>query len=200
MPLLALILVVLFTVVVFVVEPVVLRRRTGRSAWLSGWGATRWERAANVTFLLGCGLDLAHPVLVLAGLLTPVAPPVPPVVAGLAAAAVFVLGLALAVGAQQVMGGAWRTGIVADEPVGLVTAGPFRWVRNPTYTSLLMCSTTVALLVPTWLAAVAVLVCLVALQVQTRLVEEPHLREMHGADYRRYGSSVGRFVPGLGRF
>lgn len=55
------------------------------------------------------------------------------------------------------------------------------------------------MLVPTLLAAIAVLVCLVALQVQTRLVEEPHLRQVYGEVYVRYASSVGRFVPGLGR-
>lgn len=190
---------VLYVVVVFVAEPILLRRRTGRSAWLSTWGATGWERTANAAFAVGCALDLGHPVLALSGVLQPLALPITPVVTALVAGSVFASSLVLAVVAQQVMGAAWRTGIAPDEPTGLVTSGPFRLVRNPTYTSLVMCSFTLAVLVPTWLAAVAVLVCLGALQIQTRLVEEPHLRQVHGETYGRYARAVGRFAPGLGR-
>lgn len=61
MALLALIMSVSYVLVVFVVEPALLQRRTGRSAWLPTWGATGWERAANGAFLLGCGLGRAVP-------------------------------------------------------------------------------------------------------------------------------------------
>ena len=39
----------------------------------------------------------------------------------------------------------------------------------------------------------------VALELQTRLVEEPYLRRVHGAAYEEYARRVGRFVPGVGR-
>jgi protein-S-isoprenylcysteine O-methyltransferase Ste14 len=38
-----------------------------------------------------------------------------------------------------------------------------------------------------------------ALEIQVRLVEEPHLLRAHGSAYGEYASRVGRFVPGLGR-
>lgn len=189
----------LYVLVVFLVEPLLLRRRTGRSAWLATWGATGWERAANVMFVAGCGLDLVHPVLAAVGVLQPITLPAPAVVITVVAGLVFAASLALAVRAQHVMNGAWRTGITPDEATDLVTHGPFRLMCNPTYTSLLACSITVAALVPTPLAAAAVLVCAAALQIQTRLVEEPHLQRRHGQVYERYAAGVGRFVPGVGR-
>jgi protein-S-isoprenylcysteine O-methyltransferase Ste14 len=56
-----------------------------------------------------------------------------------------------------------------------------------------------ALLVPAPLAWGAWLVLVVALQVQVRAIEEPHLARSHGPAYRDYLREVGRFVPGLGR-
>jgi hypothetical protein len=36
-------------------------------------------------------------------------------------------------------------------------------------------------------------------QLLVRLVDEPHLRLVHGQDYLRYAAAVGRFVPSIGR-
>ncbi|MDQ2880912.1 MAG: isoprenylcysteine carboxylmethyltransferase family protein [Actinomycetota bacterium] len=196
---LALSLGLLYPLIVFLVQPVLLRRRTGSSAWLASLGATRWEQAANLLFLLGCGLDLGNPALVLTGVVHPVVLPGQHIIVILTATVVFTAGLALAVISQWVMGEAWRTGIDPQHPTRLITSGPFRLVRNPTYTSLLACSLTLGLLVPTVLAAAGVVVCLSALQVQTRLVEEPHLRHVHGQAYQRYAAHVGRFLPAVGQ-
>ena len=37
------------------------------------------------------------------------------------------------------------------------------------------------------------------LEIQVRLVEEPHLIRTHGEAYLAWARGVGRFVPGLGR-
>jgi protein-S-isoprenylcysteine O-methyltransferase Ste14 len=187
-----------YVLVVFAVQPVLLRRRTGRSAWLSSLGANRAERAANILFLAACGLELANPALALAGIRPLGTVPTPPAVA--LSVVLFCGGLVLAVLAQNTMGRAWRTGIDPESTAPLVVHGPFRLVRNPTYTSLLANGVAIALLVPTALAAGAVLVCLVALQIQTRLVEEPHLEQLHSRAYHDYGARVGRFLPLVGRF
>ena len=47
------------------------------------------------------------------------------------------------------------------------------------------------------LAAVACAVT--SLELQTRVVEEPHLLRTHGDEYASYAARVGRFVPGVGR-
>jgi protein-S-isoprenylcysteine O-methyltransferase Ste14 len=186
-----------YVVVVFIVEPLRLRRRTGASGWVASLGATTTEKIASAMFLLGCGLELSNPALVLAGVALPrLAFPVAVAVAG---AVLSVASVVLATTGQHHMGQAWRTSIDPDHPAPLVTTGPFRIVRNPTYTSLLANSLALGLLVPTPAALVAVLVCLSALQLQTRRVEEPHLSRVHGEDYLRYARAVGRFLPAIGR-
>lgn len=189
----------LYLLIVFLAQPVLLRRRTGRSAWVASLGATRWERVANLLFLLGCGLDLGNPALALTGVVHPLGLPGPPVALSIAASVVCTASLVLAIRSQWVMGEAWRTGIDPHHPTRLITSGPFRLIRNPTYTSLIACSLAIGLLVPTVLAAAGVLICLTALQVQTRLVEEPHLRRVHGQAYQCYAAHVGRFLPAVGR-
>lgn len=189
-----------YVLVVFVGHPLLLRSRTGSSAWLATLGSDRAEKVANLLFLAGCALDIAGPALVLAGLLRTVDLPIPTPARAVVGVAALVACLALAVQAQRAMAGEWRTGVDPDRPGHLVTTGPFRLVRHPTYTSLLAQSAALGLLVPTPVAALAVLVCLVGLQAQARLVEEPFLRRVHGAAYQAYGARVGRFVPALGRF
>jgi protein-S-isoprenylcysteine O-methyltransferase Ste14 len=195
---LALTLGLLYVLIVFVIQPLLLRRRTGSSGWLHSLGATGWERVANLLFVLACGLDLAVPALALVGTVHPVSVPARPAV-NAAAFAGFAASLVLVVSAQRVMGESWRTGIDLEHPSALVTGGPFRFIRNPTYTSLVTCSVALGMLVPTVLTPAAVSSCVLALQIQTRLVEEPHLRRVHGMSYQRYAAEVGRFLPALGR-
>jgi protein-S-isoprenylcysteine O-methyltransferase Ste14 len=57
----------------------------------------------------------------------------------------------------------------------------------------------IALLVPNAVAVAAVLLLLTALEIQTRLVEEPYLLRTHGSAYRDYAARVGRFLPLVGR-
>lgn len=197
MAILALVFGVGYVVVVFVVGPLWLRWRTGASGWVASLGATAVEKTASVLFLLGCGLELSNPALVLADVALPQVEF--PVIVGVAGVVVSVISVVLAVAGQQYMGRAWRTSVDSEHPAPLVTTGPFRVVRNPTYTSLLANSLALGMLVPTPAALAAVLVCLAALQMQTRRVEEPHLRHVHGEHYHRYARQVGRFLPTVGR-
>jgi protein-S-isoprenylcysteine O-methyltransferase Ste14 len=97
------------------------------------------------------------------------------------------------------MGTSWRIGVDDSERTDLVTDGPFALVRNPIFAAMLPTSLGLVLIVPN-VAAVAGFVCLVvALELQTRAVEEPYLLRAHGSTYADYAGRVGRFVPGLGR-
>jgi protein-S-isoprenylcysteine O-methyltransferase Ste14 len=57
----------------------------------------------------------------------------------------------------------------------------------------------ILLLTPNVVALVGFAGLFVALEIQTRLVEEPYLLRTHGESYATYARRVGRFVPGLGR-
>lgn len=107
-------------------------------------------------------------------------------------------GLLLVIAAQAQMGISWRIGI-DDRPTPLVTAGVFGVVRNPIFTGMLLAFAGVLALSLSAAAAMAWVAVAQLIFVQVRL-EEQHLGRLHGADYARYASRVGRFVPGLGRF
>ncbi len=173
-------------------------RRTGSTGLkgLSGSpGSIEW--LAGVLFILSLALSAASPALVLLGALDPIAA-LDGVVGHALGVVLAVAGIVSIFGAQLAMGNAWRVGVDPEERTQLVTGGPFGLVRNPIYSAMIPKIAGLALMVPTVLA-IAGLVCLVvALELQVRMVEEPHLLRVHGDAYATYASRVGRFVPGLG--
>lgn len=112
-------------------------------------------------------------------------------------AVLFLAGLGLTVVAQLAMGDAWRIGVQEGERTELRTHGPFAWCRNPIFTGMLLGGLGLVAWVP--LAAPAWLALGVGLELQVRVVEEPHLMRIHGARYEAYAARTGRFWPGLGR-
>jgi protein-S-isoprenylcysteine O-methyltransferase Ste14 len=138
----------------------------------------------------------AAPILAIVGAVGPVA------IAGAWAAACGSCLLAAGMGgvlwAQFAMGPAWRIGVDPDERTALVTAGPFRWVRNPIYSSMVLFDAGIALLIPSVVAVAALIALVVAVEVQVRLIEEPHLLRWHGDAYRHWLARTGRFSP-MGR-
>ncbi len=46
---------------------------------------------------------------------------------------------------------------------------------------------------------VGAVLLMVAVELQTRLIEEPYLSRVHGAQYTVYAAQVGRFLPRIGR-
>lgn len=187
-----------YVILVFGVRGVVQRRTSGSSGLVPAFGATSSERVANTLYLVSCGLDLLGPALVLAGRLHPLPGLEHPLARG-AGVATFVLAIPAAMLAQRAMGSQWRTAVDPEAGSVLVTDGPFAVVRNPVYTTMAATSVAVALLVPTVIALPAVIGCLAALEIQTRLVEEPHLERVHGNRYREYSGRVGRFLPSIGQ-
>lgn len=109
------------------------------------------------------------------------------------------LGIAAAFGAQLAMGASWRIGVDEAERTALMTTGPFRLVRNPVFTAVAVAFLGMALMVPNPVAIAGLAVTLIGIEIQVRLVEEPYLRRVHGAEYMDYAARVGRFLPGIGR-
>ena len=101
--------------------------------------------------------------------------------------------------AQESMGASWLPDVDPSVRTERVTRGPFGMVRNPILSATVATVIGLALVVPNLLAWLAVPVIFAGLQVQVRMVEEPHLDAVHGAAYHEYQRRVGRFVPGIGR-
>jgi protein-S-isoprenylcysteine O-methyltransferase Ste14 len=162
------------------------RARPGSIPWL-----------AEVTHTLALGIGVAAPVLALTGILEPIDPLDRAPVHALGVA-LFAVGLAGVIAGQAQMGDAWRIGTDPRQRTPLVTAGLFAIVRNPIYSSLIPLLLGLALLVPSVAALASVALFLAAIEIETRYVEEPHLRRLHGRDYDRYAARTGRFLPGVG--
>lgn len=94
--------------------------------------------------------------------------------------------------------GALHFAFDADNPVSLVTAGPYRYVRHPFYTSYLLFWTGLAL--GTWSPwAVPVLVLMAGLYTAAARGEEAKFaRTGMAADYAAYRARTGMFWPKLG--
>lgn len=180
-----------------VLRTVIQVRRTGDAGFrlLAGRpGSEQWW--AGVLFVAAIVTGVAAPIAGIVGL---------PPIAVLDHPAVAVTGAVLAVGgilatvaAQLAMGDSWRIGVGVAERTTLVTDGPFGSVRNPIFTAAAVTGLGLTLAVPNVVALVGLASLVLALQVQVRVIEEPHLVRTHGQAYVAYAAATGRFLPGVG--
>ncbi|HVM50131.1 MAG TPA: isoprenylcysteine carboxylmethyltransferase family protein [Candidatus Acidoferrum sp.] len=96
------------------------------------------------------------------------------------------------------MGNAWRMGINRAETPDLVTRGPYRLVRHPIYFFQVLMVAAIALLLPSLLACVVLVVHLVCVRVKAA-DEESHLRALLGKTYESYCAQTGAWLPRLRR-
>ena len=187
----------LYFVLCFGLRTLVQLRRTGSSGFygISGRpGSVEW--VGGVLFVVALALGVLAPVADLLGWLEPLG--FDSTVTRVIGLVAFASGLVGTLAAQLAMGSSWRIGVDQEERTELVTSGPFALVRNPIFAGMIPTSLGIALLVPNWIALAGVLVLWAALEIQTRLVEEPYLVRVQGDAYVDYASRTGRFVPGLG--
>jgi protein-S-isoprenylcysteine O-methyltransferase Ste14 len=107
------------------------------------------------------------------------------------------LGLAIRVWAVAALGRAFRTTVEVDPDQGIVTSGPYRWVRHPSYTGLLAIMAGLGLAAGNWLALVACVALPLAALLRRIHVEEAELTRVLGQPYRLYRTRTKRLVPGL---
>jgi protein-S-isoprenylcysteine O-methyltransferase Ste14 len=106
---------------------------------------------------------------------------------------VFVLGLALAVWARVYIGRNWGTPMSTKADPELVTTGPYRRIRHPIYTGILlgMIGTAIAVSVY-WLIAV---VLLGGYFIYSAVVEERNLARQFPSAYPQYKRSTKMLIP-----
>lgn len=198
MPVLGLALFALYGLLAFGLRMVVQLRRTGSTGFAGLPGvAMSAEWISGLLLALAVALCIAGSVLQFTGALSPVAA-LAGDTADVLGAALAALGIAITVLAQFAMGDSWRIGVDSAQRTALVTDGPFAVVRNPIYTGMIPAFAGVALLAPNVVTIAGAILLLVALELQTRLVEEPYLARVHGEHYAAYAARAGRFLPGIG--
>ena len=199
MPLVAIVAYAVYFALAFGLRAAVHYRRTGTTGYVGLSGrpfSVEWS--AGVLFATAVVAAGLAPIAQLGGLATPVGPlDVGPAHAlGVACALAGIVGTLVA---QLAMGASWRIGVDRTARTTLVSAGPFRFVRNPIFTWMTVASAGLALMTPNVLALASFAALVVALEIQVRAVEEPYLLRVHGEAYRRYAAATGRFVPRIGR-
>ena len=108
--------------------------------------------------------------------------------------ALVVLANALRFWVIATLGVHWNVRVVPSMPLGVVTSGPYRYVRHPIYSLRMLMNLAVMVMVPTPLVILAAGTDIILLQIEARR-EERYMESKHGPVYAQYKNSVGRFVP-----
>jgi protein-S-isoprenylcysteine O-methyltransferase Ste14 len=116
-----------------------------------------------------------------------------------AAAGIVVIwvGLAVRVWAVLTLGASFSTFIQVDADQAVVTRGPYKWVRHPSYTGLMLVALGFGLGAGNWLS-LAICAVIPPLGLLPRIaVEESEMTRLLGEQYRTYQRTTHRLVPGL---
>ena len=142
-----------------------------------------WMVALHAAVLMGAALEVVL-------LHRPFVPPL-----ATAMSVLFLLATVLRWWSIYTLGVHWNVEVMASAPLGVVTTGPFRWVRHPNYLAVIVEIVALPLIHTAWITALAAAAGN-AWVLQRRLrVEEPALE----ADpaYREAMSGKPRFLPKL---
>ena len=116
-----------------------------------------------------------------------------PVVAGLA---IEVSGFLLAVWARRILGKHWSGEITIKVDHELVRTGPYKYVRHPIYTALLLLYLGAAIVSGQWHALVGFVLAVIAYLRKIRL-EETNLRRAFADQFDEYRQQTRALVPGV---
>jgi len=103
-------------------------------------------------------------------------------------------GIAFAIWARLWIAGNWSSDVTLKRDHELITTGPYRWVRHPIYTGILLALLGTALAVGEWRALLAVVLAGAAFWRKLG-IEEVVMRRQFGAAYGRYADHVSALIP-----
>lgn len=109
----------------------------------------------------------------------------------------FVAGLVLRWWAIITLGRFFTVDVVVEKDHEVVERGPFRLVRHPSYTGVLLAFVGFALTLRNWAALLIVLVPIFVVFIRRMNVEEEALSRALGARYTDYMKRTKRLVPGV---
>jgi len=111
--------------------------------------------------------------------------------------ALMLLGFALRIWAVRTLGASFRTTVETHSDQEVVRAGPYRLIRHPSYSGLLLMCAGYGMAVQNWLSlAVAVILPLAALIYRIH-VEERALVASLGSEYEEYRLHTKKLIPWL---
>ena len=182
---------IVFDVVLFVyiAEELAIRVSTIRNR---AKGSIEW--GSLVVVIAGVGIGIGGGVLIAAHL-TWAAIPFGRVVLFVVGIVLMVLGIALRAWSVIVLGRNFTVYVQVRDEQPVVDTGPYRLLRHPSYTGLLLVCLGIGLALGNWLALVVIVVVpTVAILVRIR-VEERALLAGIGEPYRRFSATRKRLIP-----
>jgi protein-S-isoprenylcysteine O-methyltransferase Ste14 len=164
--------------------------RVGES--VRGKGRRRRDRGTRILVALTVGAAIGTAV---AARSSPLRTSASPQAAGLI---VLWLGLALRAWAIATLGRSFRTTVEVEPGQTVISAGPYRWVRHPSYAGLLLIAAGFGVVRGAWVSLAVCVVLLLPALVRRIHVEEAELGHVLGEAYRAYQSTTrARLIPWL---
>jgi protein-S-isoprenylcysteine O-methyltransferase Ste14 len=157
-------------------------------------GRGRPQDAGSVALLLAC-VAVAFWAAIRLGRLPSGALPGPPAALLAAGLAVMWLGLALRAWAIQHLGGLFRAVVLIQRDHRLVTTGPYRYLRHPSYSGALLAAAGFGVALGHWTSLLVMVVGWAAGLAYRIRVEEAALRRAFGPDYDDYCARTRRLIP-----
>jgi protein-S-isoprenylcysteine O-methyltransferase Ste14 len=105
-------------------------------------------------------------------------------------------GIAFAIWARVYLGGNWSSSVTVKVGHQLVRTGPYRWVRHPIYTGLILASLGTALALDEWRGFVAVPLLYIGFTIKSK-IEERTMANTFGTQYEEYSRGTGGIIPKL---
>lgn len=172
-----------------------------------GWGAMELAKAGSTredATRIGGGARrlLILPYLAVAGVMLFLAPRLLPGAAIRPGAAAFAAGMVILVGGLVLRGWSikllddyFTPGVMVSAEQPVITAGPYRVLRHPSYTGFLLACAGLGLASANWVGVAVVVLVPLAFFLQCIHTEETALTAALGDRYRAYASQHKRLVP-----
>jgi protein-S-isoprenylcysteine O-methyltransferase Ste14 len=158
---------------------------------LAGRGGTAQDRGTRALI----AVSLVAGILLAALLGRP--PARPGSAAGVCGLALMWAGIALREWAILTLGESFRTSVEVDPGQRVVERGPYRLIRHPSYTGILLVTTGFGITRGSWPSVAVALVLPLAALMRRISVEEEVLVASLGKPYAEYRSRTKRLIPGI---
>jgi len=110
--------------------------------------------------------------------------------------AITVAGLLFAVWARIYLGSNWSSAVTVKVGHELVRTGPYRWVRHPIYSGLVLAMLGTAIANREVQGVIALLLAFIGFSIKSR-IEERAMISTFGAEYEEYSRNTGGILPKL---
>ena len=117
-------------------------------------------------------------------------------VTGSVAVALTALGFALTLWARYILGSNWSGNVTIKVAHQLIRTGPYRFVRHPIYTGIIVAAAGTAIALDQTRGLIALALLWLGFNIK-RLKEEQFMRQTFGEQYAAYSESTGAIFPSL---